>query len=122
MAASVPTPPKPEWQDADETSISCVWDPDPDCSYRLEYKEYPDAWEDCMSIEIPKGQGKADAGDGKDSGNTIEELNPTSTYCLRLVAIKDGVESEPGEELIVDTQAAKCTPDADEAKGKCVIS
>ena len=57
-----------------------------------------------MSIEIPKGQGKADAGDGKDSGNTIEELNPTSTYCLRLVAIKDGVESEPGEELIVDTQ------------------
>jgi hypothetical protein len=92
-----PPPPKPEFADCDETSIQCIWTPDPECSYRLEYKEFPDEWEHAARIEIPKGKGTAEA-------NSVEGLNPTSTYTLRLIAIKDGVESAPGDVLTVDTQ------------------
>ena len=96
MAAPSP-PPKPEFDDCDETSIQCKWEADPDCSYRLEYKEFPDDWAQAMKIDIAKGKGSAET-------NSVEGLNPTSTYTLRLIAIKDGVESEPGEVLTVDTQ------------------
>lgn len=55
-------------------------------------------WEECASIDIPMGEGSAQT-------SNVEALNPTSTYTLRLVAInKDGVESEPGDVLTVDTQ------------------
>ncbi len=40
--------------------------------------------------------------------SNVEELNPTSTYTLRLIAIKDGVESEPSDVLTVDTQGKAC--------------
>jgi hypothetical protein len=92
-----PPPPKPEFADCDETSIQCTWTPDADCSYRLEYKEFPDDWAQAMTIDIAKGKGVAEV-------NSVEGLNPTSTYTLRLIAIKDGVESAPGEVLTVDTQ------------------
>jgi len=75
--------------------------PDPECEYRLEYKEFPDDWADAKSIDIPKGQGSAQT-------SNVEALNPTSTYTLRLIAIKDGKDSEPSDELTVDTQGQSC--------------
>mmetsp|Transcript_14460 Transcript_14460/g.17192 ORF Transcript_14460/g.17192 Transcript_14460/m.17192 type:complete len:120 (+) Transcript_14460:21-380(+) len=119
MASEPPAPdkpPKPQFEDCDETSIQCTWDPNPLCSYRLEYKEFPDEWEDCMSIDIPLGEGSAQT-------SNVEALNPTSTYTLRLIAINQaGVESEPGDVLTVDTQAPGCDGRSGEDKKKCVIS
>jgi hypothetical protein len=53
-----------------------------------------------MSLEIPLGKGSAET-------SNVEALNPTSTYTLRLVAIRDGVEGEPSDTLTVDTQGKK---------------
>lgn len=40
--------------------------------------------------------------------SNVTELNPTSTYTIRLVAIgPDGTESEPSDVLTVDTQGRK---------------
>jgi hypothetical protein len=37
--------------------------------------------------------------------SAITDLQPCSTYCLRLVAVADdGSKSEPGEMLVIDTQ------------------
>jgi len=117
MASAPPAkPPKPEFDDCDETSIKCVWEPTPGVAYRLQYKEFPEPWEECMSLEVEEGKGNAET-------TQVADLNPTSTYTLRLIAIKDGLESEPSDELIVDTQAANCTPTPDEmAPKKCVVS
>ena len=68
-----------------------------------------------MSIEIPKGQGSAET-------SNVEALNPTSTYTLRLIAIKDGVQSEPSDVLTVDTQAPGCAGEKKKDKEKCVVS
>mmetsp|Transcript_64077 Transcript_64077/g.144529 ORF Transcript_64077/g.144529 Transcript_64077/m.144529 type:complete len:116 (-) Transcript_64077:294-641(-) len=115
MTSKPDKPPKPEFEDCDETSIQCKWDPDPTCSYRLEYKEFPDEWADCMSIEIPKGQGSAQT-------SNVASLNPTSTYTIRLVAVRDGVESDPGDMLTVDTQAPGCDGKTKDEKKNCIIS
>jgi len=53
-----------------------------------------------MSIDIPVGKGSAET-------SNVESLNPTSTYTLRLISIRDGVESEPSDTLTVDTQGKK---------------
>ena len=50
-----------------------------------------------MKMEVGKGVGEATTGD-------VDALNPTSTYTLRLIAIKEGERSEPGPVLTVDTQ------------------
>ena len=50
-----------------------------------------------MKVDVAKGQGQT-------ALNNVEELNPTSTYTLRLIAIKDGIEGEPSDVLTVDTQ------------------
>ena len=77
----------------------------------VEYKEYPEDWEQCKTMAAAPGTGSVNA--------TAEDLNPCSTYCIRLVAIGDGGETA-GPEAIIDTQAPDCTPKAD--KKKCVIS
>lgn len=48
----------------------------------------------------------------------MPNLQPTCTYVLRLVAVspEDGTQSAPGPEIVVDTQAADCTP-----KGSCCV-
>lgn len=104
----------PEFDDSGETIIKCKWEPTEGTAYRLEYKEFPEPWEECMSLMVEEGQGTAET-------TEVQDLNPTSTYTLRLIAIKDGLESEPSEELVVDTQAANCTPTPDEAPSSCVV-
>lgn len=64
---------------------------------------------------------KAIGMDGSNDGNVkvvIEELEPGTTYCFRLVAKgTDGAKGEPGPELIIDTEAISCTPKT----RRCVI-
>lgn len=44
-------------------------------------------------------------------------LEPGTTYCLRLVCIGNGgSKGEPGPELIIDTEQVGCTP---KQKGGC---
>ena len=82
MAAPA-APPKPEFDDCDETTIKCKWTPDPSCSYKLQYREIVDEWgsEGAMEILVAQGEGSA----GTDG---IADLNPTSTYAIRLIAVK----------------------------------
>ena len=48
----------------------------------------------------------------------IDELEPGTTYCFRLMAkLSDGSKGEPGPELIIDTEAISCTP----KRRRCVI-
>lgn len=48
-------------------------------------------------MEVAQGQNKMTA--------ALPNLQPCSTYCIRLVAVRpDGVESDPGPEIVIDTQ------------------
>jgi len=76
--------------------------------YTLQWKEYPAKWDNAGSKAIVvsgKKKTKVEATD----------LQPGSTYCVRLVAA--GMD-EPGPELIIDTEQVGCTP---KSSGKCVI-
>lgn len=87
-------------------------DADPGLAYKLQFKEWPESWEQAREIECPKGHSSA-------TSANVPNLQPTCTYVLRLVAVspEDGTQSAPGPEIVVDTQAADCTP-----KGSCCVS
>ena len=105
----VPKPAKPEWLGCTETEITVSWTADPTFAYRLK-------WLDCSE----------DTGEGSDwneHGNelttdkgvgqaTAPDLQPTSTYMFKLVAIDEtGAESEESAVATLDTQVANCTPE-----------
>lgn len=73
-------------------------------SYQLQWKEYNVSWNDAGSKSVTAQNVEA------------EPLQPGTTYCLRLVAAGS---SEPGPELIVDTEQVGCTPQA--KQGCCEI-
>lgn len=111
-----PPPPAPRFVAAGDTDIAIEWDPDPSLSYRLQYKEYPEAWEQARVLEVAQGQGQVTV-----VSASVPDLQPTCTYALRLVAVSpaDGAASAPGPEIVVDTQAADCTPKMGK-RGCCV--
>jgi hypothetical protein len=91
-----------------QTSISVEFRPtDSQSTYVLQWKEHPQSWDTAKSMELLAGAVKAEA----------EDLQPGTTYCIRL-ASKDGGQ-QPGPELIIDTEQVGCTPKAD--KSCCVI-
>ncbi len=59
---------------------------------------------------------------GKD-GNIIADatdLLPATTYCLRVIAVdENGQKGEPSPDMIVDTEAVGCSPDASD--GCCCV-
>jgi len=76
--------------------------------YKLNWKEHPQNWDEhgqTKIIQLVQGGGKQKV--------TADNLNPGSTYCVRLL-----VDNEPGAELILDTEQVGCTP---EASGGCCI-
>ena len=82
-------------------------------SYELCYKVYQQTWEQQRAKAIGKDLLK-----GASVQVAIEELEPGTTYCFRLLAIaSDGSKGEPGPELIIDTEAISCTP----KRRRCVI-
>ena len=110
-AARPDAPPKPEFEAADEFSVT-VKVPPPvveGISYRVEYKEYPEEWSAAKKMDLASGQGTV----------KCDNCNPCSTYNVRLVAVRDGVDSEPGPDAVLDTAAPGCTP---KPKRRCVIS
>jgi hypothetical protein len=82
--------------------------PDSTAKYKLQWKEHPQPWESAASKELKAFATSAE----------IEDLQPGTTYCIRL-ASTDG-SLEPGPELILDTEQVGCTPQA--KKGCCTIS
>ena len=82
-------------------------------SYELCYKVYQQTWENQRAKAIGKDLLK-DAS----VQVAIEQLEPGTTYCFRLLPIaSDGSKGEPGPELIIDTEAISCTP----KRRRCVI-
>jgi hypothetical protein len=106
MSTSPPLPPpgQPRFVLCDETSISIEWDADDSLTYKIQYKEYPQSWEEARTVQVPHGESKMPA--------YLPNCQPCSTYNIRLVAVReeDGAVSAPGEEIIIDTMQADCNP------------
>ena len=111
-----PQPPAPRFVAAGDSDITIEWDADPALRYQLQYKEYPEAWEQARVLEVAQGRGQVVAVTA-----SVPDLQPTCTYVLRLVAVSpaDGAQSAPSPEIVVDTQAADCTPKPGK-RGCCV--
>ena len=111
-------PERPSCENPTEISIDVVWKKVPDATaYKVVYREFPKPWETAKVLSFSLGElTETDSG----YSTTVEELAPTSTYQVRLVAVfADGKESEPSEETTVDTQVGNCLPEKKEKK--CVI-
>ena len=100
----LPPPGQPRFVLCDETSISIEWDADDSLTYQIQYKEYPQPWEEARTVQVPHGESKMPA--------YLPNCQPCSTYNIRLVAVReeDGAVSAPGEEIIIDTMQADCNP------------
>ena len=74
-------------------------------SYELQWKDIEQKWTDCSSNSVtaaPNGKKKCQA--------EATELQPGTTYCVRLVCVSSGARGDPGSELIIDTEQVGCTP------------
>ena len=90
-----------------QTSITVKVNLDSDVhSYTLAWKQYPQPWQDAISIPIPTANTEI----------TLDatDLLPATTYCIRI----QSDSGEFGDELIVDTEAVNCTP---QTKCCCVV-
>ena len=67
--------------------------------YELQWKEYPQKWETAGSKSFS-------AKSKKKIKVEATNLNPGMTYCVRLTC----PETDPGPELIIDTEQVGCTP------------
>ena len=97
-----------------QTIVELEFSPDDSSdSYDLCYKVYQQTWEQQRVKAIGKDLLK-----GANVQVAIDELEPGTTYCFRLMAkLSDGSKGEPGPELIIDTEAISCTP----KRRRCVI-
>jgi hypothetical protein len=95
---------------ATETTIGVEFKPLPGVTdYELQWKEYPAKWNSTdMHTSAVKATGK------KKVQTECNNLQPGSTYCVRLAA--SGMD--PGPELIIDTEQVGCTP---KSSGRCII-
>ena len=79
-------------------------------NYELQWKRVEQKqWKDAASTAVQVADGN------KKTKTEAYDLEPGSTYCVRLVC-----NGEPGPELIIDTEQVGCTPKAE--KSCCVIS
>ena len=74
-------------------------------SYELQWKPIEQQWSNVASTSIHVGSGNKTKAQAHD-------LQPGTTYCVRLVCVSsaDGSKGEPGPELIIDTEQVGCTP------------
>ena len=107
-------PGKPRCDNPTETSIDVQWDPvEGATGYKIVVREFPKDWSEARIVEVPAGQ--------VSSTLTVDELAPTSTYQVRIVAVTAAGDSEPSPEFTIDTAVGNCVPDK-EKKNKCVVS
>lgn len=96
-----PLPPKLKARDEVSITLSILTTSDtetiPKNSYRVEYKEHPHAWTDSTQIQtVVTSVGATEV--------ILNDLMPTSTYEIRIVAINaEGQESPYSEIVAVDT-------------------
>ena len=95
-----------------QTTIAVEFKPSSSTNdYKLEWKRVEQKqWTGAASTQV-----KAGSGGGKKTKAEAYDLEPGSTYCVRLVA-----DGEPGPELVIDTEQVGCTPKAE--KSCCIIS
>mmetsp|Transcript_3340 Transcript_3340/g.5190 ORF Transcript_3340/g.5190 Transcript_3340/m.5190 type:complete len:123 (-) Transcript_3340:85-453(-) len=114
-----PSGPKLDFIGASETIITVAFNPlNSHDIYELQWKEYPQKWEsDGQSKTISAKE--ATRNRSNKIQNNIEDLNPGTTYTVRLrvlsVVASEGESTAPGKpspELIIDTEAVSCTPKA----------
>ena len=77
-------------------------------TYNLQWKEHPVDWNRASSRQVEGGSGTVKT--------EVEDLEPGTTYCLRLV----DADGSPGPELVIDTEQVGCTPKAD--RNCCTVS
>ncbi|KAL7437892.1 hypothetical protein ACHAXH_005066 [Discostella pseudostelligera] len=119
-----PSGPKLDFIGASETIISVAFNPlSSHDNYELQWKEYPQKWETdgqskrICAKDVPRNK------NNKIQAN-IEDLNPGSTYTVRLRVLavgssegEVGAPGKPSPELIIDTEAVSCTPKA----SQCIL-
>jgi hypothetical protein len=80
-------------------------------SYKLQWKEYPQTWETGKSTLVAATETKAVA----------QDLQPGTTYCVRLVVVDSTTGEEkgsPSADLVIDTEQVGCTP---KSESKCCV-
>ena len=97
-----------------QTSITVEFKPESTdgLKYQVQWKEYHESWD---------ANAKKKFVEDSKSKVEIEDLEPGTTYCLRLVVCDSSEQpiGEPGKELILDTEQVGCTPKPD--KSCCVV-
>lgn len=82
----------------------------------MQWKEVQQPWETASNQSVTGGSG----GGGGKTKVTASDLNPGTSYCIRLVVVgAGGAKGEPGPELIIDTEQVGCTPKS--SSGGCLI-
>jgi len=79
--------------------------------YELQWKEVHASWEEHKKFTMVESPTEAVA----------TNLEPGTTYCVRLVCVSGDSKGEPSKEVIVDTEQIGCTPKPDK-KACCVVS
>lgn len=83
-------------------------------SYKLQWREYSQTWDTAST-----GKAITASLDGSKTKAVAEDLQPGTTYCLRLTLVSTGQEKvSPGPELIIDTEQVGCTP---KSSGGCAV-
>ena len=80
-------------------------------TYELQWKDIEQQWSNASSNSVTAGAKKKCQAEATD-------LNPGTTYCVRLVCISQGSKGAPGSELIIDTEQVGCAP---KTGGGCTI-
>jgi hypothetical protein len=106
---ALPKPAKPLPRNPQGMSIDLEWEAVPGATgYIVQVRKFPSPF--------AEGDERLVAG-GDTTKTTVMALQPTSTYCFRVVALRDEERSEPSVEATMDTQAADCTP----KERKCAV-
>mmetsp|Transcript_7655 Transcript_7655/g.11707 ORF Transcript_7655/g.11707 Transcript_7655/m.11707 type:complete len:112 (-) Transcript_7655:1338-1673(-) len=110
---SIPKAPALKFINATEVDITVSFKPleGQDMKYELQWKEVQASWDEHMKSSFVESPSEAVA----------TNLEPGTTYCVRLVCVDGDSKGEPSKEVIVDTEQVGCTPTADK-KACCVVS
>jgi len=109
-AGTLPKPSKPLPRNPQGMSIDLEWSPVPGATgYVVQVRKFPQKFEEHGDERLVPG--------GEATTTTVLALEPTSTYCFRIVALRDEERSAPSDEATMDTQAADCTP----KERKCAV-
>mmetsp|Transcript_27690 Transcript_27690/g.33690 ORF Transcript_27690/g.33690 Transcript_27690/m.33690 type:complete len:112 (+) Transcript_27690:59-394(+) len=104
----MPAAPKLEFVGASETIITVSFSPNPKLpNYLLCWKEHGQNWD-------TGGQTMSISADTAVKGVirvSTQDLNPGTTYTVRLIGIdEEDKQGKPGPEMVIDTDAVSCNP------------